>query len=108
MIEICESPVWCYVAVTMRVLDVRYKEWTVQKHLYAVRVDVSPLTQESDIVAAMGPLLNPLGVVCCFDKVILLPRYQTWMQMMCLQMVCLVAFLSLLCLSPLRKQRRTW
>ena len=54
----------------MTVLDVGYKEWKAQKELYAVRVDVSPLTQESDIVAVMDPLLNPLGVVCRFDEVI--------------------------------------
>ena len=50
----------------MPVLDARFKEWKAQKKLYAMRVDVSPLTRESDIVAAMDSLLDPLGVVCCF------------------------------------------
>ena len=53
----------------MTVLDVGYKEFKVQKNLYAVRVDVSPLTQVSDIVAAMDPVLDPLGIVIPFDEV---------------------------------------
>ena len=42
--------------------------------MYAVRVDVSPLTQVSDIVVAMDPLLDPLGVICPFDEVIFVTR----------------------------------
>ena len=57
------------VAVTMTALDVGYKEFKLQKNLYAVRVDVSPLTQVSDIVAAMDPVLDPLGIVIPFDEV---------------------------------------
>ena len=58
------------VAVTMTVLGVGYKEFQAQKNLYAVRVDVSPITQVSDIVAATDPLLDPLGIVIPFDEVI--------------------------------------
>ena len=47
----------------MPVLDAGFKEWKAQKKLYAMRVGVSPLTQELDIVAAMDSLLDPLGVV---------------------------------------------
>ena len=70
-------PQWTYqlfysdcVAVTMKVLDVGYKEFQAQKNLYAVRVDVSPITHVSDVVAAMDPLLDPLGIVIPFDDVI--------------------------------------
>ena len=58
----------------MTVLDIGFKEWKAQKNLYAVRVDVSPLTQVSDIVVAMDPLLDPLGVICPFDEVIFVTR----------------------------------
>ena len=58
----------------MTVLDVGFKEFKVQKNLYAVRVGVSPLTQVTDIVDAMDPLLDPLGVVCPFDEVIFVTR----------------------------------
>ena len=54
----------------MVVLAVGFKEWKAQKNLYAVRVDVCPFTQVSDIVAAMDPVLDPLGIVIPFDDVI--------------------------------------
>ena len=54
----------------MKVLDVGYKEFQAQKNLYAARVDVSLIAQVSDIVAAMDPLLDPLGIVIPFDEVI--------------------------------------
>ena len=62
------------VVVTMTVFDVRLKEFKAQKNLYAVRVDVSPLTQVTYIVAAMDPLPDPLGVICPFDEVIFATR----------------------------------
>ena len=62
------------VAVMMTVFDIWFKEWKAQTNLFAVRVGVSPLTQELDIVAAMDPLLDPLGVVCRFDEVIFATR----------------------------------
>ena len=54
----------------MTVFDIWFKEWKAQTNLFAVRVGVSPLTQESDIVAEMNPLLDPLGVVYRFDEVV--------------------------------------
>ena len=57
------------VTLMMAVFDVRFKEFKAQKNMYAVRVDVSPLTQVTNIVAAMDPLLDPFCVVCRFDEV---------------------------------------
>ena len=42
--------------------------------MYVVKVDMSPLTHVSDIVAAMNPLLHLLGVVYPFDEVIVATR----------------------------------
>ena len=51
------------VAITMTVLDIGCMEFWAQRNLFAVRVDVSPITQVSDIVAAMDPLLDPLWLL---------------------------------------------
>ena len=68
----CRNGHWSFsyhndVTVTMTILDVGCKEFKAKKTLYAVRLDVSPLTQVADIVAAMDPLLDPLGIVCPFN-----------------------------------------
>ena len=58
------------VAVSMMVLDIGYKEFRAQRNLFPVRVDVSPITQVSNIVAVMDPLLDSLAIVIPFDEVI--------------------------------------
>ena len=58
----------------MTVLDIGYKEYKAQKKLYTVRFSVSPLTQESDIVATMDPLFDRFSPVSRFDKVIFATR----------------------------------
>ena len=55
----CRNGHWSFsyqynVAVTMTALDVGYKEFKAQNNLYAVRVDVSPITQVSNIEAAIN------------------------------------------------------
>ena len=58
-----------HVAVTMTALNIGYMEHQVQRNLFAVRVNVSPITQVSHIVAAMDPLLDPLATAIPFDDV---------------------------------------
>jgi len=54
----------------MTILDVGYMEFLAERNLYAVRVDVSPITLVTDIVAAMDPLLDSLAISIPFDRVI--------------------------------------
>ena len=56
--------------ITMTVLDIGYMQFRARHNLYAVRVDVSPVTLVTDIVAAMDPLLDSLAVTLPFDQVI--------------------------------------
>ena len=58
------------IAVTMTVLNIGYMEFWAQRNLFAMRVDVSPITQVSDIMAAMDSLLDSLAIVIPFDEVI--------------------------------------
>ena len=54
----------------MTVLDVGYMEFLAERNLYAVRVDVSPITLVTDIVSVMDPLLDSLAISIPFDWVI--------------------------------------
>ena len=56
------------VAVTMTAINIGYMEHLAGKSLFAVRLNVCPYTQVSDIVAAMDPLLDPLASEIPFDE----------------------------------------
>ena len=56
--------------ITMTALDVGYIEYQARHNLYTVRVDVSPITVVTDIVAMMDPLLDYLAVDLPFNQVI--------------------------------------
>jgi len=58
------------VAVTMTAINIGYMEHLSGRSLFAVRVNVCPYTQVSDIVGAMDPLLDPLASDIPFDEVI--------------------------------------
>jgi len=54
----------------MTAIDIGYMEYRAGNNLYAVRVDVSPITMVTDIVVAMDPLLDYMAPVLPFDQVI--------------------------------------
>ena len=58
------------VAVTMTAINIDYMTFLAGKALYAVRLNVCPYTQVSDIVRAMDPLVDPPVTESPFDEVI--------------------------------------
>ena len=56
--------------ITMTTIDIGYMEYRARENVYAVRVDVSPITVVTDIVVAMDPLLDYMDPILPFDQVI--------------------------------------